>query len=98
MIAMPERGQVVDDLVDIRLGADVDAPGGLVEDQHGRLGVEPLGEHRLLLVAARQQADGLGQPGGADVELLPEPLGGGRSAAPVDQPEPSRRSAAATAA
>ena len=53
-MAMPsvgERGHVP---VDLGLGADVDAARRLVEDQHLRLHREPLAEHDLLLVAARQ--------------------------------------------
>ena len=44
-------------VVDAGLRADVDAARRLVEDQHARLGRQPLGEHDLLLVAAREEAD-----------------------------------------
>src|SRR5919204_199716 len=44
-------------VVDARLRADVDAARGLVEDQHPRARLQPLGEHHLLLVAAGQEAD-----------------------------------------
>ena len=37
---MPSLRQLVDDAVDLRLGADVDAAGRLVEDQHARLDLE----------------------------------------------------------
>ena len=43
---------------DLGLGADVDAPCRLVEQQHPRLGQEALGDHDLLLVAARERGDG----------------------------------------
>ena len=43
--------------VDLRLGADVDATGRLVEHQHARLAREPLAEHDLLLVPARERRD-----------------------------------------
>ena len=49
-------GERIDDRVDLVLGADVDAAGRLVEDQHVRVGEHPLGQHHLLLVAARQLA------------------------------------------
>ena len=39
-------------LVDLLLGADVEAAGRMVEDQHPRLRLQPLGQHHLLLVAA----------------------------------------------
>ena len=48
---------------------DVDAAGGLVDDQQLRVGGQPLGEDDLLLVAAAQRA-GLGvERGGLDLEL-----------------------------
>ena len=70
MIPRPGRGQLGDDPVDLDLGADVDAARRLVEDQHPRLRRQPLGEHDLLLVAARQRADQLVDAGHPDVELL----------------------------
>ena len=50
----PLGGEPVDDRVDLVLGADVDAARRLVEDEDRRLRHQPLGEHDLLLVAARQ--------------------------------------------
>ena len=50
--------------VHLGLGADVDAARRLVDDQDLRAGGEPLAEHDLLLVAARQEADGVGAAGG----------------------------------
>ncbi len=47
-------GEPAHELVDGDLGADVDAAGGLVEQHHAGLRGEPLGEHDLLLVAARE--------------------------------------------
>ena len=41
--------------VHLGLGADVDAARRLVDDQQRRLAGEPLGEHDLLLVAARER-------------------------------------------
>ena len=45
-------GQLLDDAVDLVLGADVDAAGGFVQDQQVRVGEHPLGQDHLLLVAA----------------------------------------------
>src|ERR687897_32071 len=45
-----------DEPEDLLPGADVDALRRLVEEQQPRLGLEPLCEQRLLLVAARQRA------------------------------------------
>ena len=42
--------------LDLGLGADVDAAGRLVEDEHVGLGRQPAAEQHLLLVAARQVA------------------------------------------
>ena len=52
----PRRRGRADQRVHLRLGADVDAARRVVEQHHRRLRVEPLGEHDLLLVAARQRA------------------------------------------
>ena len=79
------RRQLADELVDVRLGADVDAAGRLVEHEHGRLDVEPLGEHHLLLVAAREVADGGGQRCRADAEALAVAVGGAPFRVAVDQ-------------
>jgi hypothetical protein len=40
----------------IMLGADVDSPGRLVEENHFTLGFEPLGEDDLLLISAGKVA------------------------------------------
>ena len=50
-------GQAVDDLVDLVLGADVDAARRLVEDEQARAAQQPLADHDLLLVAAREVLD-----------------------------------------
>ena len=55
--AMPSPREVGDELLDLGLGADVDAAGGLVEDQQPRLGDQPAGQQHLLLVAAGEVAD-----------------------------------------
>ena len=51
-------GELVDEAVDFGLGADIDAAGRLVEDQHLGLGLEQAREQHLLLIAAGQAADG----------------------------------------
>ena len=50
-------GELGEQPVDLGLRADVDAARRLVDDQHLRLGREPLREHDLLLVAAREEPD-----------------------------------------
>jgi hypothetical protein len=45
-------GLRADQFVDLLLGADVPTAGRMVEDHDPRSGVQPLGEHDLLLVAA----------------------------------------------
>ena len=54
--AMPSSAELGDQLLDLGLGADVDAAGRLVEDQQPRLGDQPAGQQHLLLVAAGQVA------------------------------------------
>ena len=53
----PDLGEVADDSVDLGLGRDVDASGGLIEKQHATLVEQPSREHDFLLVAAREQAN-----------------------------------------
>jgi len=48
----PRFQQFVHDLVDLTLAVDVDAAGGLIEDQYLGIGAEPLGYDDLLLVSA----------------------------------------------
>src|SRR6478735_8001245 len=50
--------------------ADVQAAGGLGGDEEPQRAGEFAGQHHLLLVAAREGADGGGDRGGADVEFL----------------------------
>ncbi len=58
-IDTPLAGDLADQLVQIGLGLDVDADRRLVDDQDLGVGGEPLGDRHLLLVAAREIADGL---------------------------------------
>ena len=64
-----------DPAVDELDGAHVDAAGGLGGDEHLQVAGELAGHDDLLLVAARQRADGGLRALGADVELL-DPLAG----------------------
>ena len=59
-------GELGDQLLDLGLGADVDAAGRLVEDEHLRLGDQPAGQQHLLLVAAARGCASArsGRPGG----------------------------------
>ena len=61
-------GGLADQGVDLGPGADVDALGGLVEQQHARLAAQPAGQHDLLGVAAGQRLDRLGVGGDPDEE------------------------------
>ena len=86
--ALALRGQPVDDRVDLVLRADVDAAGGLVEDQHVGVGVDPLRQHDLLLVAAGELA-GLRQHGRRlDVHALAVLVGDRVLLVVVDEAEP----------
>ncbi len=53
------RGEVAHQGEDLGLGADIDAARRIEEEQDPGFGGEQLGQHDLLLVAARQRADGL---------------------------------------
>ena len=55
--AMPLVGEAADQAVDLGAGADVDAAGRLVEDEHARRAREPAADDDLLLVAAAQAPD-----------------------------------------
>ena len=68
--AEPVLGELLDDALDLRLGADVDAARRLVEDQQLRVHREPAREQHLLLVAAGELADRLIGPGAFDAEPL----------------------------
>ena len=50
-------GEIADQRDDLRLGADVDPGGGLIENENSRLGEQPFADHDLLLVAAREGLD-----------------------------------------
>ena len=52
-------GQAAQVPVDLGLGSDVDAAGGLVQDENFRLGQQPASQDHLLLVTARQLLDRL---------------------------------------
>ena len=56
MQALPVPHQLVDEVVDLALVADVDAARRLVDDDHRRVGQHDLGQQQLLLVAARKLA------------------------------------------
>ncbi len=68
-------GQRVDQPVDLGLRADVDAARRLVEEQDVAIAQQPLRDHDLLLVAARQQLDRLRDRGRADTQLAHVALG-----------------------
>ena len=91
-------GQLGEQAVDLGLGADVDPAGRLVDDEQRRLAGQPLGQHDLLLVAAREQRDRAGDPAVLDLEAL-GPVGGERAlgARPKMRPSRSRRPSEASA-
>ena len=60
--ALSLAGQLDNQLLNFGLGPDVDAPGGLVQDQEVGVGGQPPGQDGLLLVAAGELLDG-GSPG-----------------------------------
>ena len=75
-IADAPVGELAHQLVDLVLGADVDAAGRLVEDDHARLHRQPARQHDLLLVAAGERAHlGVATEGVLMFELPLLPLG-----------------------
>ncbi|BAB51502.1 mll4969 [Mesorhizobium japonicum MAFF 303099] len=84
-------GQGAHQPVDFRLGADVDAARRLVEDHHLRVHGQPLAEHDLLLVAARQRAGARLHRRRLDAEIFLLLLGGCRLSACRDQRTPGMR-------
>ena len=63
-------GEAADEGVDLGASADVDAAGGLVEQQHPRAVHEPAGEQDLLLVAAGERSGGAVGVGRSQLERL----------------------------
>src|SRR5690625_3304077 len=85
-------GDAVDEFVDLDLGADVDAAGGLVEQQHLGAGEDPAAQDDLLLVSAGQGADRLGHV------VQPDPHALGDVACPAALAGPIGENAACAAA
>ena len=82
-------GEVAQDRVDLRLGADVDAARRLVDEEHARIDREQLRQRNLLLVAARQLRHRLVDAGAAYAEPLAHLFGQRRLPPPADH-EPAR--------
>ena len=79
-------GQLGEQPVHLGLGADVDAAGGLVDDQQLRVGGQPLGDDDLLLVAAAHGGGLHVQRVGLDLEAVGPRPGGLYSAPAVRKP------------
>ena len=67
-IALPWSASELQQLIDLGLGADVDAARRLVEEQDIAIARQPFGDDHLLLIAAGQQFHLLIGGGRADVE------------------------------
>ena len=76
-------GEVAQDRVDLRLGADVDAARRLVDEEHARVDGKQLRQRHLLLVAARKLRHRLVDAGAANAEPLAHRFGERRLAAPA---------------
>ena len=64
-------GEFVDELIDLRLGTDVDTARRLIEQQDVDAMIQEPGERDFLLVATGKIADALAMPGVADIEFEP---------------------------
>src|SRR5207248_3358068 len=73
----PPGGEGVDDLVDGGFGADVDAAGGLIEQEDVDIVVKQAGDGDFLLVAAGEVADGLADGATFELEGATPFFGGG---------------------
>ena len=96
---VPEEGAALgrllaDEVVDLELGADVDAAHRIVHQDDPRVRAERAGEQRLLLVAAGQRQDVVVDVGRADADLLLPGFGqlGPRAPARSAAPCAARRS------
>src|SRR3954454_7418282 len=72
-------GQVEQQLIEVALGADVDAARRVIEQQHSGLRRQPARHHDLLLVAARQRGDrrlGISHLDLQPVDVADEPCAG----------------------
>jgi hypothetical protein len=67
--------EFVDDAVEFRLGSDIDAAGGVIEQQDAWLRSQPAGDDALLLVSAGKAGDARLQAGGFDSQLANRFLG-----------------------
>ena len=70
MTATALSGELRNEPVDLRLGADVDAARRLVENENARIGEQPAGNQHLLLIAAGKVEHRLFQIGRAHAKLL----------------------------
>jgi hypothetical protein len=87
---LPAGGKLKDQAVDLGFCADIDAGGGLIEDEHGSAGLDRPGEQHLLLIAAAQSFHWPAlRAAGPDVELLHDPRDGRVELAPLDQAGPA---------
>ena len=61
-------GELIHDLINLRLGPHIHAAGWLVQNQYGRVGFQHLGKYHLLLVAAAEFTGQLLQAADFNVE------------------------------
>ena len=72
-------------------GTHIDPPGGLVEEEHLAVALEPLGEHHLLLVSAREIPGPLVLMRHLDAKLVDVPAEGFPLAATIHESKPRER-------
>ena len=92
MTALPGGGQFADQPVDLRLAADVDSAGGLVEQEDARAGCSSSrASATFCWVPPESCADGLRRVAALDPQLADPALRGGLLAAPLIQPRRPKR-------
>ena len=68
-------GEFSDQGVDFSLSADINAPGGFIDEKDLGIGGEPLCHDKLLLISAREAEGGGVERGGLDAHSVEEALG-----------------------
>ena len=81
-------GEFGDETVYFRLGADVDAARGFVENENARVDHQPACDQHFLLIAARQIQDGLFEVGRAHTQALLLRFAEGLDLALLDEAHP----------
>jgi hypothetical protein len=84
----PTRRQVIQEPVNILLGSDINASGGLIQQKNAGLKGEPFGKDDLLLVTPGEKLDQLAKVRGFNMQLASHPLCQSRFCVPLAEARP----------